>query len=86
MLYLILKMNPKCGYVAMADSVIPDINDSTIAMCVEAAFTGELLKDFKSTNVAGNYVVNGKLKKGYKCKVNTGFLGTVNGVPFKTIL
>ena len=82
MLYLILKMNPKCGYVAMADSVIPDINDSTIAMCVEAAFTGELLKDFKSTNVAGNYVVNGKLKKGYKCKVNTGFLGTVNGVPF----
>ena len=50
----------------MADSVIPDINDSTIAMCVEAAFTGELLKDFKSTNVAGNYVVNGKLKKGFK--------------------
>lgn len=39
MLYLILKMNPKCGYVAMADSVIHDINDSTIAMCVEAAFT-----------------------------------------------
>ena len=80
--FLILKMNPKCGYVAMADSVIPDKNDSIIAMCVEAAFTGELLKEFKSTNVAGDYVVNGKLKKGYKCKANTGFLATVNGVPF----
>lgn len=80
--FLILRMNPAPCRVELTDSVIPNINDSTIALCVEAAFTGELLKEFKSTNVAGDYVVNGKLKKGYKCKANTGFLATVNGVPF----
>lgn len=80
--FLILRMNPALCRVELTDSVIPNINDSTIALCVEAAFTGELLKEFKTTNVAGDYVVNGKLKKGYKCKVNTGFLATVNGVPF----
>lgn len=80
--FLILRMNHAQCRVELADSVIPNINDSTIALCVEAAFTGELLKEFKSKNVAGDYVVNGKLKKGYRCNVNTGFLGTLNGVPF----
>lgn len=80
--FLILRMNPAQCRVELADSVIPNINDSTIALCVEAAFTGDLLKEFKSTNVAGDYVVDGKLKKGYRCKVNTGFLATVNGMPF----
>ncbi len=80
--FLMLRMNHALCRVELTDSVIPNINDSTIALCVAAAFTGELLNEFKSTNVAGDYVVNGKLKKGYKCRVNTGFLATVNGVPF----
>ena len=80
--FIILKSNPLTIKVEMADSIIPDINDSGIALCVEAAFTGELLKEFKTTNVAGDYIVNGKFRKGYKCKVNTGFLATVNGQPF----
>ncbi len=72
--FIILKMNHGMSYIAMADSVIPSQTDSTIALCVEAAFTGELLKDFKSTNIGGDYVINGTLHKGYKCKANTGFL------------
>lgn len=80
--FILLKMNPETAYVTMTDSVIPAINDSTIALCVEAAFTGELLPEFKSTNIGGDYVINGVFHKGYKCKANTGFLCTVNGIPF----
>lgn len=80
--FIILRVNPNTTLITMADSVIPEINDSTIALCVEAAFTGELLPEFKSTNVAGDYVINGIFHKGYKCKANTGFLCTVKGHPF----
>lgn len=80
--FIILRANPSTTLITMADSVIPEINDSAIALCVEAAFTGELLPEFKSTNVAGDYVIDGIFHKGYKCKANTGFLCTVNGHPF----
>ncbi|MCM1290809.1 MAG: hypothetical protein NC201_07640 [Prevotella sp.] len=72
--FIILKMNPQSAYIAMADSVIPSIDDKSIALCVEAAFTGELLREFKTTNVGGNYVIEGVFRKGYKCRANTGFL------------
>lgn len=67
-------MNPENAYVSMADSVMPSESDSTIALCVEAAFTGELLKNFTTINIAGDYVIDGNFRKGYKCKANTGFL------------
>lgn len=72
--FIILKMNREVAYISMADSVIPSEKDSTIALCVEAAFAGELLKDYKSTNIGGDYVIDGVFHKGYKCKANTGFL------------
>ena len=72
--FVILRMNRNDSYITMADSVMPSVSDSAVALCVEAAFTGELLKDFKSTNVAGDYVIDGVLHKGYNCKANTGFL------------
>lgn len=72
--FIKLQMNPQKAYISMADSVIPSEKDSTIALCVEAAFTGELLKDFKTTNIGGDYVIDGTFHKGYKCKANTGFL------------
>lgn len=72
--FIKLQMNPETAYITMADSIIPEITDSTIALCVEAAFTGELLKEFKTTNVAGDYIIDGVFHRGYKCKANTGFL------------
>lgn len=72
--FLKLQMNHNMSYITMADSVLPSQADSTIALCVEAAFTGELLKDFKSTNIGGDYVIDGIFHKGYKCTANTGFL------------
>lgn len=72
--FMVMKMNPELAYLSMEDSILPSINDSSIALCVEAAFTGELLREFKTTNIAGDYVIDGILHKGYICKANTGFL------------
>lgn len=72
--FIVLKMNNEAAYISMADSVMPSETDSTIGLCVEAAFTGELLKEFKTTNIGGDYVIDGVFHKGYKCRANTGFL------------
>lgn len=80
--FLVLKLNPEKAFVTMADSVIPEIGDSTVALCVEAAFTGDLLENFSPSNIAGNYVIDGIFHKGYDCDANTGFLCTVEGKPF----
>lgn len=72
--FIILKMNSEVAYVTMADSVIPDRENPSIFLCVEAAFTGELLKEFKTTNIAGNYVIDGTKRNGYNCRANTGNL------------
>lgn len=72
--FIIMRMNKDVAYITMADSIIPSKADQTIALCVEAAFTGEQLKKFKTTNIGGDYVIDGIFHKGYKCKANTGFL------------
>ena len=80
--FILLKMNPETAVVTFADAVIPSLNDSSVALCVEAAFNGQLLKEFQSSNVSGDYMIDGVLHKGYRTPVNTGFLATVDGVPF----
>ena len=80
--FLVLEINHKSARVTLADSLMPNIHDGRIALCVAAAFTGELLKEFKSTNVAGDYVIDGQFHKGYNSKTNTGFLATDKGHPF----
>ena len=77
--FIIMKMDPYRCHITMADSVIPSQKDSTILLCVEAAFTGQLLKEFKTTNIAGDYVIDGEYHKGYRCKANTGFLCSLEG-------
>ena len=78
--FLILTMNPRLCYVSFADNQIPDIQNPDIALCVEAAFTGAYLDKFKTTNIAGDYVVEGRLENGYKCTVNTGLLCSLPGM------
>lgn len=81
--YIKLVMNPEKAYLTFVDSVLPSINDSTIALCVEAAFTGELLEQFSSTNIAGDYIIDGVMHKGYKCNDINGFLCADSaGIPF----
>lgn len=77
--YLILTVEERNARVLMADSVIPSIGDTSVALCVEAAFTGECLATFSPRNVAGDYVVEGRRRHGYKSKYSTGLLSTAGG-------
>lgn len=72
--YLLLRPRGDRTYVALADSVIPELGDSSVLLCVAGAFTGELLDEFRSTNIAGDYVIAGRRRRGYRCRVNTGVL------------
>ena len=51
---------------------MPKASQKDVEFCCEAAFTGELLNEFKHTNIADNHICNGEMKKGYRCKANTG--------------
>ena len=51
---------------------MPKTSQKDVGFCCEAAFTGELLNEFKHSNIADNHICNGEMKKGYRCKTNTG--------------
>ena len=51
---------------------MPKAAQKDVEFCCEAAFTGELLEEFKHSNIADNHICNGKMIKGYSCKANTG--------------
>ncbi len=51
---------------------MPGKEDKRVILVAEAAYTGELLKEFQHKNIAGDHVSGGKLYKGYPCDWNTG--------------
>ena len=51
---------------------MPKATQKNVEFCCEAAFTGELLIEFKHMNIADNHICNGEMKRGYRCKANTG--------------
>ena len=51
---------------------MPKTSQKDVEFCCEAAFTGKLLNEFKHSNIADNHICNGVMKKGYRCKANTG--------------
>lgn len=59
------KIDLVCGHM-------PRATDKTVEFCCEAAFTGELLSEFKHMNIADNHICNGEMKRGYRCKANSG--------------
>ena len=77
--YVVLTVNTAKADISVADSIIPDINDPEVCLCVEAAFTGVLTDTFRSSNVAGVYVASGILHHGYDCEANTGLLCSIDG-------
>lgn len=58
---------------------MPCSEDSAVIFCCEAAFTGQLLKEFKHGNIAGDHVCGGEYFKGYTCRVNTGCFTFADG-------
>lgn len=63
---------PQFLSIDLACGKMPEKTETNVLFCCEAAFTGELLKEFKHSNIAGHHVSGGKFYKGYKCKPNTG--------------
>ena len=68
----IIILYPHFSSIDLVCGTIPSKNDSCVNLIAEAAYTGELLNEFKHSNVAGDHVSKGKRYKGFKCKRNTG--------------
>lgn len=67
---LIIKPNFTSVDLAFGDKSPKD--DESVIACFGAAFTGEKLKKFSHSNIAGLHAGGGKKYKGYECKRNTG--------------
>ena len=63
---------PEYSKIDLVCGQMPKAAQKDVEFCCEAAFTGELLTEFKHSNIADNHICNGVMKKGYRCKANTG--------------
>ena len=63
---------PEYSRIDLVCGQMPNAAQKDVEFCCEAAFTGELLNEFKHFNIADNHICNGVMKKGYRCKTNTG--------------
>ena len=70
---------PEYSRVDLVCGQMPKTAQKEVELCCEAAFTGELLTTFKHSNIADNHICNGEMKKGYRCKANTGGFVWGNG-------
>lgn len=63
---------PDFSRIDLVCGQMPRATDKNVELCCEAAFTGELLNEFRHSNIADNHICNGVMKKGYRCRANTG--------------
>ena len=68
----LIVLYPQYESIDLVCGTLPSKKDRSVILFAEAAYTGELLKEFKHSNVAGDHVSGGKLYKGFRCKRNTG--------------
>ena len=57
---------PEYSKIDLVCGQMPKASQKDVEFCCEAAFTGELLNEFKHTNIADNHICNGEMKKGYR--------------------
>lgn len=63
---------PNYTNIDLVCGIMPDKSAKSVIFCSEAAFTGELLKEFKHTNILGDHVSSGIRYRGTGCNRNTG--------------
>ena len=63
---------PEYTKIDLVCGQMPKASQKDVEFCCEAAFTGELLNEFKHSSIADHHICNGVMKKGYRCKTNTG--------------
>ena len=64
---------PNFTRIDLATGTMPSKSEDNVIFCCAASFTGETLREFKHSNIAGDHVSGGEYFKGYKC-------GPYNGV------
>jgi hypothetical protein len=70
---------PEYTKIDLVCGQMPKAAQKDVEFCCEAAFTGELLNEFKHSNIADNHICDGVMKKGYRCRANTGGFVWGNG-------
>lgn len=65
-------LRPMFSKVDLVCNSMPSPDDTTVILCAEAAFTGELSQRFFHANIAGNHACGGTFHQGYLCERNTG--------------
>jgi hypothetical protein len=63
---------PEFSRIDLVCGQMPKAAQKDVEFCCEAAFTGELLNVFRHSNIADNHICSGVMKKGYRCRANTG--------------
>lgn len=63
---------PEFNRIDLVTGTMPSKEDKSVILVCEAAFTGELLDEFKHSNIAGHHVSGGEFHKGFKCGPNNG--------------
>ena len=58
--------------IDLVTGTMPSKDRGDVILCFEAAFTGQLLDEFKHSNIAGHHVSGGAFYKGYNCRPNNG--------------
>lgn len=69
---------PQYTNIDLVCGEMPNPKENRVLFCCEAAFTGELLKEFKHSNIAGHHVSSGEYFKGYSSRANTGCFAFYN--------
>ena len=79
----LIVLYPNYSFVDHVCGEMPSKTDSSVILVTAAAYTGECLKEFKHSNIAGDHVSGGVKYNGYKCDRNTGlFLFYNNSAKF----
>ena len=68
----LMVLYPRFSSLELVCGTEPQESDSTVILFAEGAYTGQCLKEFNHSNIAGDHVSVGKRYKGYPCKRNTG--------------
>jgi len=64
---------PQFSRIDFVTEMMPEKSESDVIFVCAASFTGELLDEFKHSNIAGHHVSSGEFHQGYRC-------GPYNGV------
>lgn len=63
---------PKFNRIDFVTNQMPGKGETDVIFVCAASFTGQLLDDFKHSNIAGHHVSSGEFFQGYKCSPYNG--------------